>query len=675
MSQIKKNKYGMPMVTTVKDRCRVCFTCVRECPAKAIRIDHGQAEVIAGRCIGCGNCVKVCSQKAKVAISSIVEVNDMLKSESNVAACIAPSFAAEFSEMDYQKFVGMVRKLGFTYVNEVAFGAELVARGIREELALTKSKRYISTSCPAVFGYVKRYHPELLDALIPIVSPMVATARALRQLYGDDLKIVFVGPCIAKKSEAYSPELEGEIDEVLTFEELNHMFENYSITNGNSSIDSAEPSEFDPPHSKRGNLFPIGRGLLETAHIHEDLLTGEVISASGKRDFKEAIVEFGSGDTDAVFLDILCCDGCIMGPGMTTNDSLFRRRTLISKFAQRVVKARNPDKWIYYMDKFRDLDLSRDFTQFDQRMKIPDEKKIAEILKRMGKNSSDDELNCGACGYLTCREHAIAIEQGLAENEMCLPYTIEKLHNTIAELGVSNKQLANTREALIQSEKMASMGQLAAGIAHEINNPLGVVLMYAHLLMEEIQGNVENKADLQMIVEHADRAKKIVSDLLNFARESKVVINTVNIPDMLQSCVNSVQRPANIEIHVDTTGLTEKNAMFDREQMIQVFTNLMNNAITAMPGGGEINVKTNDKDDVIVFDVSDTGTGIPKNILPRIFDPFFTTKKAGEGTGLGLAIIYGIMKMHRGNITVKSNDDPKSGPTGTTFTVSLPKRN
>jgi len=244
-----------PLVITQKDRCRVCYTCVRECPAKAIRIIDGQAEVIPERCIGCGNCVKVCSQNAKIVLSSIDEVNEILSSGSPVAALIAPSYPADFIELNFMEFVGMVRELGFTYVNEVGFGADLVAREMKRLLTKT-DKKYISTACPAVFGFIKRYHPELIEKLAPVVSPMIATARALKKIHGKDLKVVFIGPCIAKMGEAYSDEMTGEIDEVLTFEELHRMFETQKI-----DVTAVTPSDFDPPHASKGSLFPIRRGL------------------------------------------------------------------------------------------------------------------------------------------------------------------------------------------------------------------------------------------------------------------------------------------------------------------------------------------------------------------------------------------------------------------------------
>ncbi len=662
-----RSKYKQAIVTTIQDRCRVCYTCVRECPAKAIRIANGQAEVIAERCIGCGNCVRVCSQKAKQVVSSTDDVMKLVNSEAKVAACVAPSFAAEFTEINEEQLVGMVRQLGFKYVTEVAFGADLVARKTRELLAQTNENRYIATACPAVFGYVKRYHPELINNLAPVVSPMIASARALRKLHGKDLKIVFIGPCIAKKGEAYSDEMNGEIDEVLTFSELRQLFHQNKV-----SSDAIELSDFDPPYAYRGSLFPIGRGLLEAANIQEDLVSNKVISASGQSNFIGAIIEFSLGEENADFLDVLCCDGCIMGAGMTTKEPLFRRRSRVSAYVRHSLKTRSQRDWAEYMKKFKDLDLSRSFTPYDQRISSPDEEKIKEILAKMGKLKPEDELNCGACGYETCREHAVAIYKGLAESEMCLPYTIEKLHKTIKELGISNEQLASTREALIQSEKMASMGQLAAGIAHEINNPLGVVLMYSHLLMQEYGEQDEETEDLQMIVQHADRAKKIVAGLLNFARQNKVNLKPVNIPDLINDSIKSVYIPENVKVKTDFQ-FKNPTADIDRDQLIQVFTNFYNNSITAMPDGGKLTVEGRDDGDKIMITVKDTGTGIPKELIPKIFEPFFTTKKLGKGTGLGLAITYGILKMHRGDIYVDSNSDPNEGPTGTSIRVTLPR--
>ncbi len=657
-----------PLIITIKDKCRVCYTCVRECPAKAIRIADGQAEIIASRCIGCGNCVKVCSQKAKKVLSSIEEVQSLLDHNQPVAAILAPSFPAEFTEYDYSTLVGMIRALGFKYVNEVGFGADLVAGQVRRILAENPDKRFISTACPAVFGYIKRYNPELIELLINVVSPMIATARMLREMHAVDLRVVFIGPCIAKMGEAYSDEMSGEIDEVLTFEELRRMFEQAGIAAAKTT-----PSDFDLPYAARGALFPISRGLLETAELHEDLVSGEIISASGRSNFVNAITEFASGELGARFLDVLCCDGCIMGAGMTTDDLPYKRRVNVSRYASQVLERRDHLEWQKYYDRFSRLDLTRNFEPFYQRLPYPAQADITATLARMGKFKPEDELNCGACGYETCREHAVAIIKGLAEPEMCLPYTIEVLHKTIRELNLSHAQLEDIRSALMQSEKMASMGQLAAGIAHEVNNPLGVVLMYAHLLAEECPTDSAMREDLDMIVEQADRCKKIVSGLLNFARQNKMSYKSVDLNELIDNFVTTVKIPENVQMRL-AHGLLDPLAEIDPDQIIQVLINLVNNSITAMPNGGTLTIKTTGNDESVRISVSDNGTGIPKEHLSKIFEPFFTTKKVGQGTGLGLSIIYGIIKMHSGDIRVESNADPTQGPTGTTFTITLPRK-
>ena len=204
-------------VQTIKERCRVCYTCVRECPAKAIGISDGQANVIPERCIGCGNCARVCSQGAKKVLDGTQQVKHLLNQGGAVAALMAPSFPAEFEECEYEKVVGMLRALGFRYVHEVGFAADLVARRYRELLDSPDRTNYIATTCPALVGYVERYYPDLVPKLAPIVSPMVAAARIVHRLYGPEVPVVFIGPCIAKKGEAASEKLEGEVDAVLTF--------------------------------------------------------------------------------------------------------------------------------------------------------------------------------------------------------------------------------------------------------------------------------------------------------------------------------------------------------------------------------------------------------------------------------------------------------------------------
>ncbi len=649
------------LVYTIKELCRTCYTCVRECPAKAIRIVGGQAEVIDERCITCGNCTKVCSQGAKVFLNTVDRVKKLLEGGGKTAALIAPSFPAEFSDInDHRILVGMVRSLGFDYVGEVSFGADLVADKFKK-LISENINFYISSDCPSIVNYVKYYHPSLVPKLAPIVSPMVAMSRVIRKKYGTDLKVVFIGPCVAKKAE--SP----EIDEAITFTELREFF-----TERNISADSVTASDFDEPQGGRGAIFPVARGLLQTANINDDAVTGNIIAAEGRIDFQSALKEMEAGLIQNQHMELLCCEGCIMGPGLTKNGRQYNRRSLVSSYAGKKMKNIDTDKWLEELCRYSELDLTCRHQPEEPRIDELRENDVGEILAMIGKNEKKDQLDCGACGYETCVEHAIAIKKGLAEVEMCLPYTIEKLHKSVKDLALSNEKLISMKQALKQSEKLAHMGQLSAGIAHELNNPLGVVIMYSNILLEEAGEADPVREDLKLIVDQAGRCKKIVAGLLNFARKNQVNHQLLSIRELVADSMESVIIPERIKINV-TDKTTNPHAMLDHEQMLQVITNLLKNAIDAMPSEGLINILLEDTLSDVIITVSDTGTGINEEDRVKIFEPFFTTKSIGHGTGLGLATAYGIVKMHKGQITAESNADPVKGPTGTSFKIILPR--
>lgn len=657
-----KMKEKRAFVETVKGRCRVCYTCVRECPVKAIRIVDGQADIIVERCINCGNCVKVCSQGAKRYHSSIDAVETLCDSSVKSVAMIAPSFPAEFPEfVNPLSLVPMVRDLGFDLVTEVAFGADLVTKKYKDIFHDKEIDRsLIVASCPAIISFVEYYHTGIIDNIAKIVSPMIAMSRVVRQKYGDHVKIVFIGPCIAKKAEASDPMLKGDVDEVLTFQELREMFDNKNVLYKKDRFE-----EFDPPVGGKGGIFPVTRGMLQSADMKESLMDLNVMVAEGKSDFPEIIKEFESGPVKDYHLDLLCCNGCIMGPGMSDKGSRFSKRGLVSSYVKDKLKRLDMLVWNEAVKTFSLLDLSREYVADSQTKSQPLPDEITAILHRMGKETVEDELNCEACGYKSCKEHAEAIYYGIAEPDMCLPYTIKELHKSIDEL-------ETTKAVLHQSEKLASMGQLAAGIAHEVNNPLGTVILYSHLLQEEVDKESDLHEDLTMIADHALRCKNIVSGLLNFSRKNDVFYKRVNIVSMIRDIVDEIVLSKLIVVSVESS-LAGNGIDLDPDQMRQVFTNIIKNGVEAIDGNGHLLIKITGDMQKVTITIIDDGPGIKKEYLEKIFVPFFTTKTIGKGTGLGLSISYGIIKMHKGAISVTSNCDKENGKTGTEFRIVLPR--
>lgn len=253
-------------------------------------------------------------------------------------------------------------------------------------------------------------------------------------------------------------------------------------------------------------------------------------------------------------------------------------------------------------------------------------------------------------------------------------FTTERLYLYFSEWQISKKKLATAELALKHSEKLANMGQISAGIAHELNNPLGVITMYSNILLDELKPDDPMRKDLELIAEQANRCKSIVSGLLNFARKNKLKVEEVDIVEFMKRSLSNVVIPPIVSTTVNSE-IEDPMIMMDADQMLQAITNLEKNAVEAMPGGGELTVFIDGDSDNVQIRISDTGTGIAKENIEKLFTPFFTTKEMGKGTGLGLPLVYGIIKMHKGKIAVKSNDDPNKGKTGTEFILTLPRIN
>jgi len=475
-----------PVIYINDDKCKNSYSCVRVCPVNAIEVKQEKKHpaIISDRCIGCGLCFVSCAQNAIEFRDSITEVKELLASKRKTAALIAPSIASEFEDItDYRKFVGMIRALGFDYVHDNSFGVDLVAHEYANFFENAQGKYYITANCPSIVKFIEKFYPELVPNLAPIISPMIATARVVKELHGEDTGLVYIGPCIDSKDEALLYKSGKLIEVVLTFIELRKLFDEMNIQER-----FVTNSEFDPPNGHWGALYPLPAGIIQAAGIKRDIVTSRVITSSGKEEILEAVNDFDKSiDTIQHHFNLFFCPGCLLGPGMKQHSERFRRRALVRKYAEKRVSLLDIPGWEKDMEKWSKIDFTRTFTPNDQRIKDPPEDVINEVLKIIGKDDGRDEINCGACGYRSCREFAATVAKGLAIPEMCHTFNLRNKQEYIESLRQANKKLADTRKSLRESEEIARKEKEIAQSASDMMNnmleklPTGVVIVDSNL--------------------------------------------------------------------------------------------------------------------------------------------------------------------------------------------------
>ena len=397
----------MPVASPYLDfknaKCKDCFKCLRECPVKAIRYENHQAKIIDSRCILCGKCTLVCPQNAKQVHSEAEDVLALLASGKRVVASLAPSFVSSFGVQDFDVMAEALSELGFAETEETAIGAKAVTEEYARLLKTGEFRNFISSACPAVNRMIQLYYPSALKYLAPVPSPMIAHARMIKKR-DPDAAIVFIGPCIAKKREAAES---GIIDGVLTFEELNALFERKNIDLG--KIEAKTQSE---KHSLKARYYPIPRGIIKSFDALPDGY--EYVAVDGVKRCAEVLEEVDS--LSGLFLELNCCEhACVGGPCRpATRSGAVKSNEDVRRYAAKDIAA--PAASV------PETDLTQKHPRIILDDFIPSEKDIRAVLAKTGKNSPEDELNCGACGYSTCREKAIAVLNGYADIEMCLPY-------------------------------------------------------------------------------------------------------------------------------------------------------------------------------------------------------------------------------------------------------------
>lgn len=395
-------------VYTLTNECHDCYKCIRECPVKAIKIENGHASVIPERCIACGNCVKACPSNAKRVRNDIDKVKNLINAKKDVYVSLAPSWRASF-ENSAEKMIALLKQLGFKDVSETALGAQEVSIKTAQILNSADKGLFISSACPVIVDFIKHYLPEFTQYITPIGSPLMTHAKMLKETYGDDISVVFVGPCIGKKNEViYS----GLFDVALTFDEL-RLWINDEIIDI-SKIPKDSRFKFVPNSAYEGTLYPIDGGMNQTIRKSGICDNVQLLEICGVNSLKRALKNLNVAKLDkTIFIEALACDGgCVNGPGISSNKAGINMVSdILAKEKRRDKIPAEPKVVVEYKIEPKKV-VKSDYSL----------EEILTTLKKIGKHSVDDELNCGGCGYATCRDLAKALLDGDAETSMCVSY-------------------------------------------------------------------------------------------------------------------------------------------------------------------------------------------------------------------------------------------------------------
>ncbi len=476
-------------VYTEKTSCVDCYKCVRNCSVKAISIKEQSACVEAEKCIGCGTCVKVCPSGAKKVRDDLMELPKLLKENKIVFASVAPSIISEFPDIGLPKLISFLKKLGFYGVSETALGAQLVSAQIAKVLQKNTNKQriMISSACPVIVRLIQNEYPEISKYITPFYSPLLTHSQLLRHHYGEDIKIVFFGPCIAKKFEA---DQHAFLDLALSFEDLRTLIKQFQ-----TEFEQAIPNSSDsliPSESEEGRIYPVDGGMIKTIQANGSFNNVHFISLSGLeaiRDTLENLEQLKDRcSEDSIFLELLACPGgCINGPLTQKSMNLIQKNLIIQK---------NTKIPILEVPRPVEISIETDFSRNVTKDLEISETDILKALQRVGKMKKKDELNCGGCGYDSCRNFAKALIMNRAEETMCVSYM---------------RNLANKKaNALITA--------MPAGVVI-LDNSMTVIecnLRFVELLVPEMVGVYENPSTLKGML-----FKKIFPEALKYLEKVK----------------------------------------------------------------------------------------------------------------------------------------------------------
>lgn len=518
----------MDLIQIDKEKCKLCLSCIRICPVKAIKTGEDDfPQVIQERCIACGSCMATCSPEAIHYRSSIAQVNALLSSEHAVCAIVDPSISGEFPDVaDYRKFVEMIRKLGFAYVNEASFGVDMVAREYKNLFDNEfKGKYYVAANCPVVVSYIEKYYPDLVDNLAPIVSPMIAAAMMVRKKYGQQIKVVFIGPCIAAKQDAVRyREKHGEVNAVLTFQELRKLFKSHKIAER-----SLEYSDFDPPYGYKGSLYPITNGIIQAAEIDEMLLSSHVITSEGRAGMLQSVQDFDRfNERINCHFNIFYDEGCLMGPGTSPDGDKTLRRAMVIQFANKRLRSFNYEHWENELRNYLSLDMSRSFQRDDQRLPPIEKNLVDDVMADLGREQ--DNMYCQACGYDSCRDFAESVVRGFADKESCFRYAATMTKDYMKDYKLVKEQFIRSKKNNADLEKKITQGKKELERSQSVIDsvleelPFSLVILNSNLKIRN-----SSRAFIEMLGEDAREINEVIPGLKGADIAKLVSYNFVNL--------------------------------------------------------------------------------------------------------------------------------------------------
>ena len=702
------------IVYTDKERCQACSACLRVCRSKSIIIKDGKSEIIKESCLNCGACLTACSKSAKRYQTGLDSVGKILE-KGKAALILAPSYvivAKRRYSCSPEQFCTALRNLGFSLIYEASFGADVVTKVYLDYLTdLLKTKgrentHVITSPCPSLMNFMEKHTPVLLDEFAPIMSPMAAQAVLVRQWNHGQVSIVGASPCMAKKSELLDPEL-GLYEQKITFEELGELIDRRGIIPAD-----LEESDFDGIQALYGAGFPVSGGLTKalepfTCDYGFNLLSRDYLIIEGEDRSTKFLRQMARQKTGGqslsgypLLMDILYCEGCIMGKSLGVDADFWENRRIITDYTEkRFVKLQHESKeyagysisvknnveapefrqWLEIVEQLiQENKFTRHWRSMEYHKKEPNQEELRKILEYDGKYTREDELNCGACGYETCRERAIAVFNGENQPGGCIVHVKYEAKTSKEE----NKRLHELDQ--LKSDFLST-------VSHELRTPLTSVLGFSRIIKRKLgevivpQLKTDDKKtnrtikqiedNVEIIISESQRLTNLINDVLDLSKMDAGKIEWVMEPISVEEVIaqataatSSLFEHKDLELRIDLEELPQIRG--DRDRLIQTVINLISNAVK-FTERGFITCQARVTGNEVTISIADTGMGIAQEDLPKVFEKF---KQVGDtltdkpkGTGLGLAICKQIIEQHGGRIWVESEIGK-----GSTFLFTVP---